>query len=322
VHARATVAPDVLVLGGGGVLGEAWMTAVLAGIERGGGFDARAAGCFLGTSAGSIVAASLAAGIAPAGRLEGAVPPGSAAGEEWPVEGDDPGGRPAAQSGPLAAALEIGGSAAAPLASLALSSTQAGGAIVRRAMLGRVPEGTRSLAALGEIVAAADARFDGRLLVAAVELESGRRVMFGAPGAPRAGVAEAVMASCAIPGFFAPVEIGGRRYVDGGAWSPTNMDAAPVERGGRVLCLNPTGSLRPSAGALAAALGPISRTMSGSEALALRHRGASVQTVNPDEGSAEAMGTNLMSRRRRAAVIAAGHAQGLRLAASAGAQAA
>ena len=307
--------PDALVLGGGGVLGEAWMTAVLAGIAEGGGFDARDARLLLGTSAGSIVAASLVGGIAPGDRLEreGTVP---AAGEEWPAAED---GERAPLTGPLAAALELGGTAAAPLASLALNSTAAGGALVRRAMLRRVPDGTRSLAALGQIVAVAAEGFEDRLLVAAVELESGRRVIFGAPDAPDATVPQAVMASCAIPGFFAPVEIGGRRYVDGGAWSPTNMDALPITGGERVLCLNPTGALRPRPGALAGVFGPVSRTVSASEALALRHRGAGVQTVNPDDASAAAMGTNLMSRRRRGEVIAAGHAQGLRLALSAAA---
>jgi NTE family protein len=321
VEANGTAAPEALVLGGGGVLGEAWLTAVLAGIAEAGGFDAREIPRFVGTSAGSIVAASLAAGIAPADRLErdGEAPRAAAAGEEWPAAEEAERTRLA---GPLATALELGGSAATPLASLALSTTAAGGALVRRAMLRRVPEGRRSLAALGQVVAIAAPSFDGRLLVSAVELESGRRVMFGAPDAPSASVSQAVMASCAIPGFFAPIEIGGRRYVDGGAWSPTNMDAVPVSSGDRVLCLNPTGSLRPEAGGLAGAIGPVSRTVSASEALALRHRGASVQTVNPDSASAAAMGTNLMSRRRRSAVIAAGHAQGVRLAGLSGVRAA
>jgi len=309
VPAHRPQPPDALVLGGGGVLGEAWMTAVLAGIAEAGGFDAREAGRFLGTSAGSIVAASLVGGIAPGDRLEdeGGRPP---AGDEWPALEE---AERMPMSGPLAAVLELGGSAAAPLASLALSTTAGGGALVRRAMLRRVPEGTRSLAALGQIIAVAAPGFEGRLLVAAVELDSGRRVIFGAPDAPSASVSQAVMASCAIPGFFAPIEIGGKRYVDGGAWSPTNMDALPVEGGERVLCLNPTGSLRPTARALAGAFGPVSRTVGASEALALRHRGATVQTVNPDEASAAAMGTNLMSRRRRPEVIDAGRAQGVRL---------
>ena len=44
--------PDVLVLGGGGVLGEAWMMGVLAGIEDATGFDLRDCEYFVGTSAG------------------------------------------------------------------------------------------------------------------------------------------------------------------------------------------------------------------------------------------------------------------------------
>src|ERR1700709_2150015 len=57
--------PDVLVLGGGGVLGEAWMMGVLAGIEDATGFDLRSCEHFVGTSAGSLVAAHLVAGERP-----------------------------------------------------------------------------------------------------------------------------------------------------------------------------------------------------------------------------------------------------------------
>jgi NTE family protein len=112
---------------------------------------------------------------------------------------------------------------------------------------------------------------------------------------------------------FLPVSAGGRTYVDGGVWSPTNMDAADVRRGNQVLCLNPTGSMRPVAGTLIGALAPISRGVAGAEALALRHRGASVSTINPDDTSSAAMGTNLMDPSRRAEVIETGLDQGRRL---------
>jgi NTE family protein len=56
------IRPDVLVLAGGGTLGEAWMTGVLAGIEDAAGLDLSEVESFVGTSAGSIVAARLAAG--------------------------------------------------------------------------------------------------------------------------------------------------------------------------------------------------------------------------------------------------------------------
>src|SRR2546423_11454278 len=57
--------PEVLVLGGGGVLGEGWMMGVLAGVEDATGFDLRECEYFIGTSAGSIVASHLVAGNAP-----------------------------------------------------------------------------------------------------------------------------------------------------------------------------------------------------------------------------------------------------------------
>jgi NTE family protein len=301
--------PEVLVLGGGGLLGEVWMNAVLAGLEESDGFDARDARCFIGTSAGSIVATALAGGVKPSARLErpardSAPPQARPAGEPF-------GGVPLLQ-----ALAGLGTTAAAPLTSLALSSgaATAAGALLRRALLTRVPQGRRSLHALKAAVERLEVGWDGRLQIAAVELESGRRVMFGASGAPEVSVARAVQASCAIPGVFRPVRAGGRTYVDGGVWSPTNMDAATVTRGTQVLCLNPTGSIRPSVRAPAGALGALSRSIAAAEALALRHRGAAVTIVNPDESCRRAMGINLLDHRPRGAVAAAGLEQGRRLA--------
>src|SRR5436305_15084779 len=57
--------PDVLVLGGGGLIGVEWLMGVLAGIEDASGFDLRDCEHFVGTSAGSIVSARLAAGRRP-----------------------------------------------------------------------------------------------------------------------------------------------------------------------------------------------------------------------------------------------------------------
>jgi NTE family protein len=132
-------------------------------------------------------------------------------------------------------------------------------------------------------------------------------VVFGAPDAPRATVAEAVLASCAVPWLFAPVEIGGREYVDGGVWSPTNLDAVPAGRGLRVLCLAPT------AGAAMTALRTATAAAAGYEGMALRARGAELRTITPDDASLGAIGPDLMNPRHRRAVEAAGYAQGRRL---------
>lgn len=299
---------DVLVLGAGGILGEAWLNAVLAGLDDDDdGLNVLECRGYVGTSAGSIVATALTAGVHPRARL-GRLPEQPAVGASEIVAD------PSRVRRALGAAVTLGSTAVAPFASLALSSSAAGGAALRRAALARVPPGRRSLAQLGRMIESLGPRWDGRLRIAAVELESGRRVMLGTPGAPELSVSEAVRASCAIPGVFQPVRVGDRSYVDGGAWSPTNMDAADVGRGDRVLCLNPTGSMRATIGAPTVAIGPISRAAAVAEALVLRRRGATVTTINPDRASVSAMGTNLMDPGPREDVISAGLAQGRRLA--------
>jgi NTE family protein len=278
------------------------MLSLLAGLEDASGFDPRECAGFVGTSAGSIIAAILTAGIEPRSRL-GDLP------QQPPVpELVQNGGRELPRA--LRLGLAAGGAVGGPLAAFGLRSTERAGAVLRRAALSRVPTGRRSLATLGRELEEAGARWDGRLSVSAVELQTGRRVMFGAPGAPAVSVGTAVEASCAIPGVFRPVPVNGRSYVDGGAWSPTNMDCAPAGSGTQVLCLNPTGSIRLSPTTLFGGLRLLSRSLAAVEALALERRGARVTTVSPDEGAVTAMGPNLMDQARRAAVIEAGLAQG------------
>jgi NTE family protein len=292
--------PDVLVLGGGGILGEAWMSSVLSGLAEEADFDPHGCKAYLGTSAGSIVAAALVAGVDPRSRLD-----------ELPEQPAAPDEAVAAEAPrPMARALARAGKAVGPLAALTLPYTAPGGALLRRQALNRVTPGRHSLAQLGATVEEWGLSWDGRLRISAVDMESGHRVMFGERRAPGASVAQAVEASCAIPGFFRPIEIDGRRYVDGGVWSPTNMDRAPVERGSRVLCLNPTASLTPSRDQPYGATGLLSRSLAAVEAAYLERRGVDVELVAPDAASTRAMRGRLMDGRLRGATLAAGLAQG------------
>jgi NTE family protein len=178
------------------------------------------------------------------------------------------------------------------------------GAPVRAMALRALPEGRISNLRFGREVDRWGASFeDGRLRLCAVDQDSGRRVVFGARSSPKASVGQAVAASCAIPGVFRPVRIAGRRYVDGGAWTPTNGDAAPAGRGDRVLLLEPTAVLLRGALRGAAAL----------EALALRSRGTTVEPVVPDTRAARLM-KRLMDPDRGGRVLAAGYEQGRNLA--------
>ena len=283
------------------------MAGLLAGVRAASGFDARSCEHFVGTSAGSIVAAGLAAGIDPASRLE-----------QLPSQPEVVPEAPPARSligGALRVGRDAGATAFAPLASLALRSTAMSGAAVRRAALARVPEGKRSLGGLGDHIAGLGLAWDGRLLVVAVDVETGHRVVFGIPDERAVPVPQAVEASCSIPGVFRPIRADGRTFVDGGAWSLTNLDVAPVARGTHVLCLNPTGSLGTTA-SLRGAVGPLSRSAAAVESLALQRRGAQVTTLSPDAQSARAMGADFMNGRRRTDTQHAGYAQGLRLGAT------
>ncbi|MBV9337363.1 MAG: patatin-like phospholipase family protein [Solirubrobacterales bacterium] len=296
--------PDVLVLGGGGVLGEAWMMGVLAGIEDASGFDLRDCDYYVGTSAGAIVAAHLVAGQSPR-RPSSVETEGQVLATPRPAEG-------LAAAG-LAAARRAGAfalAAAATFAPLALGLAAPGGAVARTLLLRRLPRPNTRLTDLRRNIERLEPRFDGRLRITAVDRGNGRRVVFGSPGAPRAGVAEAVEASCTVPWLFAPVVIGGREYVDGGVWSPTNLDAAPASRDTHVLCLNPTASIPASSGVLGV-IRSVSRTAASVEALALRRRGAAVRMLAPSAECAGVMGTNFMDREPRGRVLAAAYRQGL-----------
>jgi NTE family protein len=55
-----------------------------------------------------------------------------------------------------------------------------------------------------------------KLLVNTVDLERGTLVVWGLPGLSDVAIRDAIYASCALPGFFPPAEVGGRICVDGG----------------------------------------------------------------------------------------------------------
>lgn len=291
------------------------MSAVLAGMQEAGAVDFSRSESLVGTSAGAIVAASLSAGRALAGpgaagkrRGQTLTDEGDALAQATESLGSEEGLRsarrePRLRGAALRAATAAAGRVGRPLAPAALRLSAPAGAVARAAALAGVPAGSRALTGVSNELGRLGARFDGRLRVCCVDRRSGGRVVFGAPGAPEASVSQAVAASCAIPGVFRPVRIAGREYVDGGVWSPTNLDAVTVSRDTEVLCLNPMGSMpadpRSAFGALRIAL----RAAEAVETAALRRRGAHLRMVVPDSAAAAAMGTvNIKGHRRYAPV--------------------
>ncbi|HKZ07915.1 MAG TPA: patatin-like phospholipase family protein [Methylomirabilota bacterium] len=96
-----------------------------------------------------------------------------------------------------------------------------------------------------------------RLLIPAMDLDRARRVVFGAGVFADTPISEAIAASSAIPGFFEPFRIGGCDYVDGDVGHTGHADLA-VEAGARQLVIiNPLVPLRGDGG------GPVTRYLRG-----------------------------------------------------------
>jgi NTE family protein len=296
-----------LVLGAGGVLGGAWHTGALDALARETGWDPASADYIVGTSAGSMIGALLASGVPPwfmVAHSRGEVFDG--------LSGPD--GRPAADADRSAGAvfrIHRGLPGIGP-GSLRMAFTALRNPLRHtplQMLAGWLPAGLISTDSLQEIVRRA---VPGHWVdhpnywAVACDYTSGRRIPFGRIDAPRAEVAEAVAASCAIPGFYRPVRIGGRRYVDGGVCSISNLDLVAGRGLDLVICLNPLTSSDRDENLLD--LLPLFANGSGRRRLAheerkVRRFGSEVLVIEPTAEDRAAMGRNWMRAERRQQVI-------------------
>ncbi|MGY1883770.1 patatin-like phospholipase family protein [Blastococcus sp. SYSU DS0753] len=292
-----------LVLGGGGVVGQAYHSGVLAVLQHDVGFDARTADMIVGTSAGSITGALLRLGVAAEDLAAWTV--------KAPLSGDD---------AVLRQVAEVSVPELAPFRPWELVRRPLrlpGRHMVQRALtrplqfrpmaagMALLAPGRRDvveqLAALREL--AGPGWPDRDLWVCAVRRRDGRRIVFGRPGAPEAPLHLAVGASCAVPGYFAPVTVGRHDYVDGGAHSPTN--AAVLRGQGLDLVVvvapmsGPTG-WRP--GVFPAARRYSDRLLQR-EVRALEADGVATVVFRPGPGEQLVMGNDMMSRARLDEVV-------------------
>lgn len=291
-----------VVFGAGGVLGFAWMVGALKALTDTSGFDPRSAEVLIGTSAGSVMAALLGGGVDTDTMLRhqrGIVVEGDPR-IEYDYERDagalPPLPRPGIGSRGLLLRIARHPRRFPPLAVIASLA----------------PSGRATLAPVGSMVSSLVGT-DGWVphpatWVVAMDYDTGRRVPFGRPGAPPATLSEAVMASCAIPGWYAPVSIGGHRYVDGGTCSPTSLDLLADRDLDEAIVLAPMASFsydEPASvfGRLERRWRRISTRRLLHEAEKVRRTGTRVRILAPGREDLEAIGSNLMDPRRRELVL-------------------
>lgn len=297
-----------LVLGAGGVLGSTWTVGALSALSHRIGQPLGGLELIVGTSAGSVLAAALRAGMTveelvahQRGEPIDGVPDMRTV-ERETGDGLPPLPYPWLGSPRLLARAAIRPWRVRPV--VAVSSLLPLG----RARLDSVISLMDGIQ--GRLGVTSDYWVPGRpLWVCAVDYDTGRRVVFGREGGPPSTLADAVLASCAIPGWLAPRSIGGRRYVDGGLASVTSL--ALLTKGPQldeVYVLAPMASYEYDSPA-----DPLARAERGArrvitcwldrEVKAVRATGTRVRVITPGPEDLEAIGFNVMNPRRRSRVL-------------------
>jgi len=288
------------------VLGASWAVGALQSIQDVRGIDPRAFDIIVGTSAGSVLGALLAAGTSVDALRDHQfgipITDGPLAGYSWDYE--------TATGGPRPSMPRLRGPGSVKLMA---SSLRHGLRMPPTAVLSAfMPLGSGSLDRVGHLVDAVTPMGEWsphpNLWIVALDYESGRRVVFGRDDAPHVGLAEAVMASCAIPGWFEPVTVGDRTYIDGGAWSATSADVVSGADLDEVYVVAPMVSFE--ADEPDGLLSRLERRWRGSvtrrclgEVAELESKGTQVTVLGPGPDDLEAMGGNIMDGRRRLRVL-------------------
>jgi NTE family protein len=264
-----------VVLAGGGTVGIAWELGVLIGLEAK-GVSLGGAARIIGTSAGSIVGTLLGSGQSLQDSGRRLLGPNPGAGVAPPAPEIMAEVRTRWSDGPLTQA------ARADLGRIALKAPT----VPLEAWLARIA------ATLGTET------WPAALVVTAVDAETGAFKAFdAAAGVP---LAAAVAASCTIPGWFPPVPLDGRRWVDGGLRSISNADLAGTA--GRIVVV---AAFRRDGG---------SRRRLEAELMPARAAGARIAIILPDADYLDSTGGNLMDPGYVPSAGAAGLADGRRAA--------
>ncbi len=279
-----------LVLGGGGPVGIAWESGLIAGLAEG-GVDVSTADLIIGTSAGSAVGAQLALGKSPQ-QMYAALAADANNTRPGPTRQNTGSGGAPPNLMPLMELMQKAATAESPPEEIRKEI----GAFALNAQT--MPE-EAFIATFGKMLAGAETFPARRYMCTAVDALTGEFVTWSNDsGAP---LNRAVASSCSVPGVYPPITINGRRYIDGGMRSATNADLAAGYDSVIVVAVTT---------AVEGPMAEASRRRLEGELDAIREKGGAVTLITPDAASREAFGLNLMDFTRRAGAAEAGLAQG------------
>ncbi len=291
-----------LVLGAGGTTGLAYHAGTLLALMTDTGWDPASANAIVGTSAGSIVGALLRSGVSVDDLAA------------WGAQVDPLPDRTDVRSFLDVAeamrhriqppALPTAGDVLRSLSSVATHRASFPTIAISAMTFGMI-DARPTLRHFGSLSSGWP---EDELSIVAVGAGSGRRTVFDQTGSVELGTA--VAASCAIPGVFRPIRIGGRRYVDGAVHSPTNADVLVDADIDVAVVLSPMSGPRTTTGMGASVSRGPDRLLRHRFATKLRRecerlseRGIEVIVFEPDERTVAVMGLNALDRNRAPRVL-------------------
>jgi NTE family protein len=271
-----------LILAGGGIAGIGWETGILRGIADEAPDTARAlleSDVLVGTSAGSTVAAQLSSPLSLEELFE-------------------------RQTGDTSSEIDSGADFDAITALFLTAVAQPGELREKLQRIGTValkaptvPEPVRRKVIEGRLPAHNWPAQD--LRITAIDTATGELAVFDSSSGVE--LVDAVAASCAVPGTWPPVTIGGLRYMDGGVSS--SVHTAVAADCATAVVLVPASESTPS-------------PFSSGTATEIAAFGARTFAVFADDASLAAFGPNLLDPRCRLPSALAGREQGRRVAAA------